>query len=216
MICLRKSYCLGITLVVICSFWVHTSLASPNNAVNDPVALLRVLSQKILLQLQQHKTDLANNDRQYIYKLVYNVVTPHLQLDEMVKQVLPVNILRTASPQELQDFKTQFVQLIIYTYASSLATYTNQTVTFFPIRGDYNTQKQVTVASVISSQAGDTPLQIQYKLMRMRSADSWKIYDMSVAGISLIESFRSQFAYVTGDLSMLTNKLIAHNAKIKK
>lgn len=212
MIGLRKSYFLGITLVVIGGLWWHISFASSHNTADDPVTLLRALSQKILLQLQQHQTDLAN-ERQYIYKMVYNVVMPHLQLDSMVKQVLPANIVRTASPQALQDFKTQFVQLIVYTYASSLATYTNQTITFFPIRGDYTTQKQVTVASIVNSPTGDTPLQIQYKLMR--SGDSWKIYDMSVAGISLIASFRAQFADVTGDLSILINKLIAHNAKIK-
>lgn len=117
-----------------------------------------------------------------------------------------------ATPYQRQVFAQQFVTLLIRTYSSALAQYTNEKVNFFPIRGDYNNQSRVQVNSAIVRESGP-PINLSYRLMR--EGGQWMLYDFSVDGISIIESFRSQFV---GELQQsgiegLINKLTQHNSQ---
>ena len=82
-----------------------------------------------------------------------------------------------------------FTALVIRTYAGPLAEYSGETVTFLPIRGSLD-GRFLRVNSIISRSNGQ---QIPLSYHVVCQNDEWKIYDFSVEGVSLLQSFRSQF-----------------------
>lgn len=176
-----------------------------------PVGLLQGIADQMIADLQKNKVTLKSN-RQYVYSLAYKLVVPHVDVDEMSRRVLPPQTWSSASPSQRSSFEHQFIELLVHTYASALASYTDQTVEFYPIRGGYQGRQTVEVNSQITSESGAPPVSVKYRLIN--AGGVWKLYDMSVEGVSVIESFRSQFAddLAQGDLTTLTKHLSEHNS----
>jgi len=176
----------------------------------EPVDMLRGIANQMIADLRAHKVTLKTN-RSYVYSLAYRLVVPHVDVDEMSRRVLPPQTWAKATPAQRSAFEHQFVELLVHTYASALASYTDQTIEFYPIRGGYEGRRTVEVNSQITN-SGAPPVTVRYRLI---NEGGWKLYDMSVEGISVIESFRSQFAdsLAQGDLTTLTKRLADHNAR---
>ena len=154
---------------------------------SDPVGLVKSLAEEMIANLKANKTNLKRNPS-LVYSLAYKIVVPYADLDEMSKRVLPPQTWNNASPSQREQFKKEFTNLLVRTYASALADYTDQTVRFFPLRGGAG--NSVTVSSQIVRSDGPS-ISVNY---RLRSTGSgWKLYDMSVEGVSLLQSFQEQF-----------------------
>ena len=97
------------------------------------------------------------------------------------------------------------------TYASPLAEYNDESIKFHPIRGGYNKRFVRVKSIIVRPNASNIPL--VYSLIYKRGR--WKIYDLSVEGVSLLESFRSQFSEQLQTYSMneLIEKMVRHNSK---
>ena len=177
---------------------------------NNPVNMLEGIANQMISDLKQHEVTLKSN-RKYVYALAYKLVVPHVAVEEMSRRVLPPETWQKASASQRAAFERQFVSLLVHTYASALAAYTDQTVKFAPLRGGYEGKRTVEVNSQITSDSGAPPVGVRYSLI---NSGGWKLYDMSVEGVSVIESFRSQFADVLaqGDINALTARLVKHNA----
>jgi phospholipid transport system substrate-binding protein len=137
-------------------------------------------------------------------------VAPHFALQEMSRIVVGRNAWNAATPDQRMQFAQQFKKLLIRTYSSALASYQDETVKFMPIRGGISGNR-VQVNSVILRQ-GAPSIAVSYRLIQL--GQDWKVYDLSVDGISLVESYRTQFAAQIsqgGNLSTLTQKLMQHN-----
>ena len=117
-----------------------------------------------------------------------------------------------STPTQRQAFIQQFTILLIRTYSSALAQYTDEKVNFLPLRGNFNAETRVQVNSKIIRDSGP-PINVSYRLVRM--GEQWKLYDFSVDGISLVQSFRSQFAQELQQVGIdgLINKLAQHNTQ---
>ncbi len=177
----------------------------------SPVGVLQNVANQMIADLQRNKVTLKSN-RQYVYSLANKLVVPHVDVDEMSRRVLPPQTWSQATAAQRSAFEHQFIELLVHTYASALASYTDQTVEFYPIRGGYAGRHTVEVNSQITSTSGAPPVDVKYRLIN--EGGSWKLFDMSVEGVSVIESFRSQFADVLaqGDINALTQRLAEHNA----
>ena len=101
---------------------------------------------------------------------------------------------------------------MVHTYSSALAAYQDQTVKFFPLRGNLDGQTHIQVNSQIL-QNGGPPITVNYRLVL--EGGEWKVFDFSVDGVSMLESFRSQFAteLSNGNLDALIKKLANHNSQ---
>jgi phospholipid transport system substrate-binding protein len=192
------------------SFLVFLSSAFAASTTG-PVELLQNTANQMITNLQKNKVTLQSN-RQYVYALAHKLVVPNVDVGEMSRRVLPPQTWQMANPSQRKAFEHEFIELLIHTYASALASYTDQTVSFFPIRGSLAGKNTVEVSSQITSSSGAPPVSVRYRLIN--SGKGWKIYDMSVEGVSVIESFRSQFAdmIAQGDIDALTQRLAQHNA----
>jgi phospholipid transport system substrate-binding protein len=193
---------MGISLLLLLS-----SLAF---ADGGPVGILQGVADQMIADLQRNKITLKSN-RQYVYSLANRLVIPHVDVDEMSRRVLPPQTWAQASAAQRSAFEHQFMELLVHTYASALASYTDQTVEFYPVRGGYEGKHTVEVSSQITSASGAPPVAVKYRLIN--TGGGWKLFDMSVEGVSVIESFRSQFAdtLAQGDITALTKRLADHN-----
>jgi phospholipid transport system substrate-binding protein len=180
-------------------------------AISSPVDLLKNTSNQLISTLQQNQATLKTKP-QIVYNIVNQILLPHVDLVTMSSRALGREAWMRASPAQRQAFTQQFTTLLIRTYASALAQYTDERVNFLPLRGDFNGQARVQVDSKIIRDSGPA-INISYRLMRV--GEQWKLYDFSVDGISLVQSFRSQFVQELQQAGIdgLINKLAQHNAQ---
>lgn len=178
-------------------------------AISSPLELLQNTSNQLISALQRNQATLKNKP-QIVYGIVNQILLPHVDVMSMSSRALGRDAWINASPNQRQAFAQQFVTLLIRTYSSALAQYTNERVNFLPMRGVYSDQPRVQVNSVIVRESGPS-INLSYRLMR--EGEQWMLYDFSVDGVSIIESFRSQFAgeLQQSGLNGLITKLAQHN-----
>lgn len=181
--------------------------------VISPVTQLNQIANKMIAELENNqaklKTPAAN---QIINNIVDSILVPNVDMDRMGSSVLGRQYWNSATPAQKQDFLNQFKLLLISTYASALASYDDDKIQFYPIRGDYASANTILVRSVIVRKNGQR-ISIDYNLTR--SGSGWKVYDFSIDNISMVQSYRSQFANVlaSGGLNGLLQRMHQHNKR---
>ncbi|RAP38394.1 signal peptidase [Legionella quinlivanii] len=158
-------------------------------AQGSPIPMLEGTANQILSTLKEHKGSLKSN-RQLIFQAVEQHLLPNVDVSGMSRSVLGRQVWSKASAGERAQFSKAFTQLVIRTYASPLAEYTDETIKFLPIRGSVDGRFVRVNSLIIRSNGNNIPL--SYSLVAKNG--QWKIYDLSVEGVSLLQSFRSQFA----------------------
>lgn len=179
-------------------------------AAQSPVALLQQISNEMISQLQQHKAEIKQQPS-YVYQLAKQVLLPHVDADAMAKLALGRDNWLQATPSQRQQFTQAFTTLMIRTYGAALAAYDDETIKFNPLRGDISQQQRVQVDSVILQKDGPS-IPVSYKLFL--SNDDWKVYDIIVDGVSMVQSFRSQFSseIARGGISGLLAAMSKHSS----
>ena len=153
-----------------------------------PDELVKKTADEVLTIIKQDK-DIREGNIAKISSVAEEKILPNFNFDRTSRMVLGKH-WRTASPEQKEAFKKQFRDLLIRTYASALSKYQNQTIEFKPMRmqpGD----KEVTVRSEIL-QPGGQPIAVDYSLEK--TAESWKVYDIVIEGVSLVTNYRGQFS----------------------
>lgn len=180
-------------------------------AISSPVDLLQTTSNQLIATLQQNQATLKTKP-QIVYNIVNQILLPHVDLEAMSRMALGRDEWQRANRAQQQAFTRQFKILLIRTYSSALAQYTDERVNFLPLRGGFNGQPRVQVDSRIIRDSGPA-INVSYRLLRV--GEQWKLYDFSVDGISLVQSFRSQFAQELQQAGIdgLINKLAQHNVQ---
>jgi phospholipid transport system substrate-binding protein len=145
-----------------------------------------------------------------VYQAIERYLLPNIDVNGMSRSVLGRQAWNKATPAEKKEFTQAFTQLVIRTYASPLAEYSGETVKFLPLRGEGD-GRFVRVNSVISRPNGQK-IPLSYNLVSKNG--QWKVYDLSVEGVSLLQSFRSQFGQVLQHSNM--QGLIAQMHQNKK
>lgn len=185
----------------------------------SPIPMLQNLSTQMIQALQKNKASMLKNP-DIVYGIVRQILLPEADLEAMARSALGRDAWLSATIAQQQGFIHAFTNLIIHTYAAGMSSYTDQTVTFDPIRGGMQPGVNRTEVNSHIIRTDGPPIPVSYRLIYKFDQKSgqwnWLVYDFSVEGISMIQSFRSQFA---ADLSsgmsidQLTQKLMAHNQK---
>ena len=187
--------------------WLSVTVAAFASVQSDPVGLLKYIADNMIRELRENKATLKTKPG-IVYQLAYRYVVPYADVSEMSKRVLPPKVWNSATAAQRAQFQKEFTKLVIRTYASALTSYKDQEVHFFPVRG--GGVGSVQVNSEITSSSSPA-IRVSYRLLN--SGGQWKLYDMSVEGVSLISSFRSQFADIlsNGNMDTLLSRLSSHN-----
>ncbi|WP_028388471.1 MlaC/ttg2D family ABC transporter substrate-binding protein [Legionella fairfieldensis] len=176
----------------------------------SPVPMLESTAHQIITTLKENKAHLKSN-RNIIYQAVQHYLLPNVDVSGMSRSVLGRQAWNQASASEKQQFSQAFTQLVIRTYASPLAEYTDETIKFMPVRGSLESRFIRVNSIIVRSNGKNIPL--NYSLVF--NGGKWKIYDLSVEGVSLLQSFRSQFAEALRGASMqdLIKQMNQHGKK---
>ena len=180
-------------------------------AYADPEVLVKDTTDKMLSALKAEKAAI-DKDPKIIYGLVKEIAVPHFDFIGMSKWVLGKYWRRASKEQKLR-FIRAFRSMMVRTYAVALLDYTDQKINFLPLRDDV-TKGDVTVKTEVV-QAGKPAVAVNYSLHLKKSA--WKVYNISVDGISLIANYRTSFATEIKQqgLDSLIERLEKHNEKAK-
>lgn len=179
-------------------------IASIGIAQSSPVSMLENAANQILSTLKANKATLKNNPT-IIYSAVERYLVPYVDVEGMSRSVLGRQIWTKATAAQKSQFAKAFTQLVIRTYASPLTQYTDETIQFLPIRGALSGRFVRVNSVIVRSQGQNIPL--SYSLVNKNG--QWKIYDISVEGVSLLQSFKSQFAQAlqNSNIDQLINQM---------
>ena len=179
-------------LAVICISLTQVALADASTskspaAVEQPVALLERTSAQVLKILRDDH-ELLQKEPARVYMLVDDYIVPHLDDVTMAKLALGKNWKKASNQQKLV-FIDEFRNLLVRTYSKSLLEFKDQTINYFPLRTAAEERKTMVRAEVI--QPGGPSIPLAYR-MRVKN-NAWKVYDISVDGVSLVTSYRGTF-----------------------
>ena len=162
-------------------------LLGPATADVAPDALARSVTDEVLAIVRADKELQAGNP-QKVAQLVEAKVLPHFNFGHMTQLAVGRN-WRQATPEQQKALTEEFKTLLVRTYAAAFSQYLNQTVDYRPVRMA-PTDTDVVVKSVIKQPAGQ-PIAIDYSMEKL--AAGWKVYDVRIEGISLVENYRHTF-----------------------
>lgn len=152
-----------------------------------PDVLVRDVTYEVLEIIKEDR-DIQAGDRKKILDLVEVKILPHFNFARITQLAVGKN-WRSATPEQRQALVNAFRTLLVRTYSSALATYRNQTSAVKPT--DVKPGDNDTVVKVQINQPNGQPLMIDYSMEK--TPQGWKVYDVVVAGISLVTSYRSSF-----------------------
>jgi phospholipid transport system substrate-binding protein len=150
-----------------------------------PDELVRTTSREVIEILRADKE--ARTGKKLL-ELVDAKVLPHFDFTRMTRLAVGKN-WRTATPEQQQSLVREFRTLLVRTYSSALATYKDQVIEVRPLKLN-PADTEVTVRTQVQ-QSGGQPVQIDYTMEK--KPDGWKVFDVTVAGVSLVTNYRSTF-----------------------
>lgn len=164
------------------------TLVRPVHAADEsPEQFVQRISADVLDTIKADKSIKAG-DIDKIMHLVDTEIMPNVNFERMTSAAVGP-AWRTATPDQRAQLQEQFKTLLVRTYAGALDQVSNQTVTVRPFRGSPDDTDVLVRTEVRGS--GD-PVQLDYRLEK--AGNSWKIYNINVLGVWLVETYRTQFA----------------------
>jgi phospholipid transport system substrate-binding protein len=165
------------------------ALISPMAFAADeaPDALVQRVSGHVMDTI---KADAAiqNGDVARIVSLVDTEIMPHVNFTRMTSSAVG-RFWRQATPEQQKALQAEFKLLLVRTYAGALGEVKDQSLSFRPTRFRPE-DTDVVVRSQVRGRG--EPIQLDYRLEK--TGEGWKIYDLNVLGIWLVDTYRSQFA----------------------
>jgi phospholipid transport system substrate-binding protein len=171
-----------------CTLAIVLSSAARAADGTDPQALVRATADRVLAEVKAKKTVLQR-DSSSIYRLVQEYVVPHFDFPRMTQSAMGRH-WRAASAEQRAALVREFQEMLVRTYAVALLNYSGQQIEYLPLRASVSDDDVVVQTKV--ADAGAPPIPIDYRLSR--SVGHWKVYDVTIDGVSLVSNYRSMFA----------------------
>lgn len=156
-------------------------------AQEAPDALVQRVTEEVLEIIRKDK-EIQNGHSQKLFELIDSKVLPHFNFSRMTALALGKE-WRKANPQQQQQLTAEFKVLLVRTYSNALISYKNQKVVYKPFKINAGDADALVRTEIV--QPGSKPVQLDYSLEKQDAG--WKVYDVVVAGISLVTNYREQF-----------------------
>jgi phospholipid transport system substrate-binding protein len=172
-----------------------------------PDALAKKVTDEVLVILRSDK-DIQSGNTRKVYDLVEAKVLPHFNFTRMTRLAVGVP-WRQASPAQQQSLTNEFRTLLVHTYASAFSQYRDQSIEYRPLKRQ-PADTEVNVQSRIKQSGGGDPIEVNYSMEK--TDQGWKVYDVVIAGVSLVQNYRSTFTSeiqkngIDGLIASLTSK----------
>jgi len=175
-----------------------------------PEELVRKTTEDILKDIRSHR-EIYNKDYAKLYRMADEKVLLHFDFQRMSQWVLG-RFWKQATPEQRIGFSNEFRDLLVGTYSQALLNYTDQKMIYLPVQrkpGDTD----VTVKTEVKQTGGQPNIPIYFSLYKNKE-DAWKVYDITIEGVSLVTNYRSVYATKIREKGM--DSLIAEIAENNK
>lgn len=152
-----------------------------------PDGLIRSISQSVLDEIKADRT-LQTGDIDRLNNLVEKRVMPHVNFTRMTSLAVGRN-WRSASVEQQKILMNEFKRLLLLTYADAVRQVTDTSVQIRPMRSRPEDEEVIVRTQVL--RPGKEPIQLDYRLEKVEGG--WKIYDLNILGLWLVEHYRTQF-----------------------
>jgi phospholipid transport system substrate-binding protein len=197
------------TLAVFCALGAARPAAA-GDADIAPEKMILDLSTSVLDTLKSDK-QIQAGDFDRVQKLVDERIMPHVDFDKMTRLAVG-RPWRGASADQRSALIAQFRTLLMRTYSGALARVSDQSVRLRPTRTQDNSSDVIVRTQIVASQ-GD-PVDLDYRLEK--AADGWKIYDLNILGVWLVENYKNEFTATLsqGGVDGLIKELTEKNRRL--
>lgn len=185
--------------------------ATAQSSATTPDALVREVSNAVLDAIRADK-QLATGDISRIQKLVDEKILPYTDFSRMT-QLAAGRGWRNATPEQRAALTAEFRQLLVRTYSGAVSQVRDHRIELKPSRAQPSADEAVVRTELVASRG--EPIQLEYRLTKTDAG--WKIYDVNVAGVWLVENYRAQFAQAinAGGVDGLIKQLADRNRALE-
>ncbi len=178
-----------LTHFLVATLSVCSLLATPAARAADeaPDEMIRRLSTDVLATIKADK-DVQKGDVSRITSFVDTKVMPTVNFTRMTASAVGRS-WRQATPEQQKRLQDEFKSMLVRTYAGALSQVKDQTINVKPLRAGAADTEVIVRTEVVGR--GD-PIQLDYRMEK--TPTGWKIYDLNVLGIWMVETYRTQFA----------------------
>lgn len=179
--------------------------------VDSPDALIKKVSDDVLTIVRQDK-DIQSGNTKKAMDLVEAKVLPHFNFQHMTALAMGKD-WRKATPEQKKRLSEEFKTLLVRTYSNALTGYRDQTIRYKPVKMQSGDEEVLVRTEIV--QPGNKPIQLDYALEKL--ADGWKVFDVVVAGVSLVTNYRDTFSQEVraNGVNGLVQMLVAKNKQIE-
>lgn len=169
------------------AFFFAASVVGAVHAQEAPDALIQQVTEEVLDIIRKDK-DIQSGNTHKVIDLVDKKVLPHFNFPHMTALAVGKDWKKASAGQQ-QQLVVEFKTLLVRTYSNALTGYKNQKVVFKPFKMAPGETDVLVRTDIL--QPGSKPVQLDYSLEKLDAG--WKVYDVTVAGISLVTNYREQF-----------------------
>ena len=166
---------------------LNLNLPLARAAEEAPDEMIRRLSVDVLSTIKADK-DVQSGDVRKIIAFVDSKIMPNVNFLRMTASAVGRS-WRQATPEQQKRLQDEFKNLLVRTYAGALSQLQDQTISVKPLRAQAGDTEVIVRTEILGR--GD-PIQLDYRMEK--TAGVWKIYDLNVLGVWLVETYRTQFA----------------------
>lgn len=164
-----------------------TSFAQTPDQSTPPDALIKMVVTEVMASVKADP-EIQKGSIPKIVELVDKKIVPYTDMRRTTEMAMGPN-WKKATPEQQAQLTSEFKSLLIRTYSGALSQLRDQTVQFKALRAAPD-DKDVVVKTVVLGRGDPVPL--DYRLVK--TDNGWKVYDMNIMGVWLIEAYRNQFA----------------------
>ena len=154
---------------------------------STPDGLIKTVVSEVMASVKSDP-EIQKGNIPRIVDLVEKKIVPYTDMRRTTEMAMGPN-WKKATPDQQTQLISEFKNLLIRTYSGALSQLRDQTIQFKPLRAAPD-DKEVVVKTVVIGR-GD-PIPLDYRLEK--TSNGWKVYDMNIMGVWLVEAYRNQFA----------------------
>ena len=175
--------------LILAMCWLTVAHANTSNDTGPKEAVEMAVNR--VIEVLRKEGDVIRDDPDKIYGLVNEYILPHFDFDRMSYFVLG-KAWKEASEQQKENFQHEFKQLLITTYSTALSEYSTDEEILYKSVMISPKNENIAIVPTEIKQAGAGPVSVIYRMYR--SEGVWRIYDVSIEGVSLVKNYRANFA----------------------
>ena len=173
------------TILLIVFFWLALPVLAKEMA---PDILVKSTVDEVIAILKQDN-GIKKGDKDRVLDLIETKILPHFNFNRMTRLAMGKNWTKV-DPQQQKVLVDEFQTLLVRTYSNALTNYRDEMIEVMPLTTQADA-KRTTVKTRVIQGRGREPVPIDYSMEKTDSG--WKVYDVTVAGVSLVTNYRSSF-----------------------